>query len=506
MEGKVFRGSRTYEVIGQDTSHEGIPAQFYYARAQETGQRFTIAVTGEQQSAAGNQRLLQRAGRILGTVDSVHIIKAHDIGQDDDRIFLVLEDLQGNLLSKWVSLRPGQVDEYTALSFLHQLAIALKDMERLQIAHGYLKPTSIYVSPDPAVREGEILKIWDLMLSAVDDSNIAFQAPETLDAIGGAEIRDIRTDIYSIGAIGYWLLAKRAPLEANSLGGLARIIVSKDEQDRAPSLANIRGDLSTECVKLIMKCIEKDIGRRYANTTELITEIDILIGKQSNSAAYLMHRVRQADGQGDWTEVLKLAERAEQHPGMVRQLQGVVKKAQQMLAEQSLTRFTELMTRASAAITANRLEEAAGMLQDAEQLLKSDSYIQPKQKTEQLMQVRRLQTELREQKRFRPAYLASSSGREYALETLQVTIGRNRPEVANRADFIDLKEEPGKGTVSREHATFLFEEGQWKVTHHSKATNRTYVDAERVADNQKVVIPDNALMKFGRVELRFHLR
>ena len=81
---KTFRGKQTYEEIGQENAHEGLPYKFYYVRARETGQRFTLVAADENYlSGSANQRILQRAGRILSTVDSAHIVKAHDIGQQE---------------------------------------------------------------------------------------------------------------------------------------------------------------------------------------------------------------------------------------------------------------------------------------------------------------------------------------------------------------------------------------------------------------------------------------
>ena len=508
---KTFRGKQTYEEIGQENAHEGLQYKFYYVRARETGQRFTLVAADENYlSGSANQRILQRAGRILSTVDSAHIVKAHDIGQQDGAIFLVLEDVQGNLLHQWMKNRqPAEaIDEYKALSIFRQLAIALKDMERINIAHGYLHPTSIYIYPDPTARGGEIVKIWDLTLSSTGNQDFHFQAPEMLsaDAKAEADIRDIRTDIYSVGAIIYWLLAGKPPLEAANPGQLALRIFSQDEKNKPPSLAYVRQDLSKHCVELVMRCLEKQPAQRFANATELVTKIENVLGKEQNAIDHLLHLVVQADKQGDWEEILRLGRRAADHPGVIKRMQGSLQKAEKMLEESALNRIIDLAEKATASLAQNQLHEAAAHLEEGKRLLTNSQYIRAKQKTEQLLKLRELEHRLSEQQRFKPAYLQSKhTGKHYPLDLLKMMVGRaNAPQPG----FISLNSEPEElvRSVSREEqATFLFEEGQWKLIHSEKATNRTYLNQTNLSANQKYVIEDQSTIKFGRVELEFRL-
>ncbi|MCE7980733.1 MAG: hypothetical protein DYG89_06030 [Caldilinea sp. CFX5] len=509
---KIFCGKQTYDELGQESAHEGLQYKFYYVRARETGQRFTLITTDENFLAgSGNQRVLQRAGRILSTVDSAHIVKAHDIGQQEGLLFLVLEDVQGNLLPQWVKNRQSgePLDEYTALSFFRQLAIALKDMERVNVAHGCLHPTSMYIYPDPLARGGEIVKIWDLALSSASNQDFHFQAPEMLsaDAKAEGEIRDIRTDIYSVGAIIYWLLTGKPPLEANNRGQLALRIISQHEKDKPPSLAYVRQDLSKHCVELIMRCLEKQPAQRFASATELISKIETVLGKKQNAVDHLLHLVVQADKQGDWEEIIRLGRRAADHPGVLKQMQGSLQKAKKMLEESDLNRINDLIEKATACLTKNQLTEAAAYLEDGKRLLNSNQDIRQKQKTEQLFKLRELENRLNEQKRFKPAYLQSKhTQKNYQLDLKQMRVGRGMSSTT-QPGFINLADEPEElaRSVSREEqAVFFFEEGQWKLMHSDKARNRTYLNQTNLNANQKYVVDDQATITFGRVEFEFH--
>lgn len=510
---KTFHGKQSYEEIGQESAQEGLPYQFYYVRARETGQRFTLVTADETSlSTSANQRILQRAGRILNLVDSAHLVKAHDIGQQDGLLFLVLEDVQGSLLTQWVKNRQptAPLDEHTALNFFRQLAIALKDIERVSVAHGYLHPTSIYVYPDPAARGGETIKIWDLTLSSAGNQDFHFQAPEMLsaDAKPDGELRDIRTDIYSVGAILYWLLTGKPPLEARGRGQLALRIISQDEKNRPTSLAYIRQDLSKPCVDLVMRCLEKQPNHRFANATELAARIESVLGKEQNSVEHLLRLVEQADKQGDWEEIIRIGRRVADQPGIIKRIQIPLQKAERMLEESALNRMVDLTAKATNYLAKNQVAEAAACLEDSKRLLSSSQYIRDKQKKEQSTKLLELESRLTEQKRFRPAYLQSTHTRKnYPLALVKMTVGRAMP-TQYQAGFINLGSEPEDlvRSVSREeHAIFLFEEGQWQLIHSNKATNRTYIGETNLIANQRYAIEDGATIKFGRVELKFRL-
>lgn len=71
------------------------------------------------------------------------------------------------------------------------------------------------------------------------------------------KLRDCRSDIYSIGAIWYWLLCGRAPH-----GG-----------DMKPYLGSAAPHLSNEQIDTVMKCLAGNLEDRYRNCRELLATI-----------------------------------------------------------------------------------------------------------------------------------------------------------------------------------------------------------------------------------------
>ena len=114
----------------------------------------------------------------------------------------------------------------------------------------------------------KLFKIIDFGVSAFLDTDNNTKLTKTGEAVAGGtfidpllqenpKLRDCRSDIYSIGAIWYWLLCGRAPH-----GG-----------DMKSYLGNSAPHLSDEQIDAVMKCLAGDLEDRYRNCRELLATI-----------------------------------------------------------------------------------------------------------------------------------------------------------------------------------------------------------------------------------------
>ena len=89
------------------------------------------------------------------------------------------------------------------------------------------------------------------------------QAEARHDQVGPA------SDVYSLGAVLYWLLTARAPFQAATVADT--ILQVRTADPVSPRLLNpgVPKDLETIC----LKCLEKDIARRYSTAQELADEL-----------------------------------------------------------------------------------------------------------------------------------------------------------------------------------------------------------------------------------------
>lgn len=325
-----FRGKDSYVI--NDELLRTPSYTTYLSTARQTGVRFMVKVLDAHRHRLNTW--LDREAKALSGLNSPRIVRLHDYGlTETDQFFLVLEDVQGRLLSEWMQGRE-QVDEFTALRFLQQLALALKDISPLRIVHQGIDPTAIFVCPSPSIQEEILVKLWDFGLAQTRQNaqfaetadgfkRLGFLAPEQVTN----QPVDSRTDIYGIGAVVYWMLTGMAPYEAESPMQLFRKIGREDVMP--PVLADLRPDLSVDALHVLDRCLAYEPERRFASPEQLLKSLQI----RSNRLDYLYDRAGRAAQRSAWQEVLEIADNAKELTGARVRFRDLVRQAQRMLDE-----------------------------------------------------------------------------------------------------------------------------------------------------------------------------
>lgn len=202
------------------------------------------------------------------------VVSVYDAGQQDDWNYIVMEYVDGLTLQDYVTgdhiLTTNQV-----IDVMYQCAKGLDYVHRQGVIHRDLKPGNIMLS-----REGEI-KIMDFSIAHFDmgdgsapavQGSPMYLPPEVLTP----EKRLVeQSDIYSLGAVMYALLARRPLFKANSLESLIYKITNLDPEP----LALIRPDLPQQVIDIAEKCLQKIIYDRYETAAQLATELSSAYGR-----------------------------------------------------------------------------------------------------------------------------------------------------------------------------------------------------------------------------------
>jgi serine/threonine-protein kinase len=97
-----------------------------------------------------------------------------------------------------------------------------------------------------------------------------YMAPEQMRSARGV---DCRADVWALGVVLFELLTQRMPFESETLPDLCLKVVSDPPQ----SLLELRPEVPAAMVKIVERCLEKDVNRRFANAAELASALEPLV-------------------------------------------------------------------------------------------------------------------------------------------------------------------------------------------------------------------------------------
>jgi serine/threonine-protein kinase len=226
----------------------------------------------ERAGDAAALRRFEREVRATAQLTHPNTVEIYDYGHAEDGTFYyVMEYLPGLDLDDLVT-RYGPVPPARAVHFLRQLCGALQEAHAAGLVHRDIKPGNVLVC-----RHGgrhDVAKLLDFGLVQAtgargdDPSRLtakgtvvgtpAYMAPEQAR---GAEAADARSDLYSLGALGYFLLAGRPPFQ----GGTTLEVMLAHVQEPVPPLANAPADLEAA----LRRCLAKAPADRFPNAGSL---------------------------------------------------------------------------------------------------------------------------------------------------------------------------------------------------------------------------------------------
>ena len=214
-----------------------------------------------------------REARAAVRIKSEHVARVSDVGTlATGAPYMVMEYLEGTDLASYLRSRTRlSVDK--ALHFVLQACQAIAEAHQLGIVHRDLKPANLFLTR--GADGSDIVKVLDFGISKNLDPNAShgtgsmttaagalgsptYMSPEQLTEAGEV---DERTDIWALGVILFELLVGIPPFRADNLPKLFLAILHQ----KPPSPAALRPDLPTALVSTILRCLEKDRTKRFAN-------------------------------------------------------------------------------------------------------------------------------------------------------------------------------------------------------------------------------------------------
>jgi tRNA A-37 threonylcarbamoyl transferase component Bud32 len=270
--GKVLGGCRLERLLGR-----GGMGEVYLARhlALDTMVALKILRSDSHEDKRVAQRFLREA-RAAAQLQHEHIVSIRNVGRDGEYRYIEMEYIQGGSLADLLDQAPYQ-DMDQALRWLLEAAAGIHAAHQKGIIHRDLKPDNLMKTADDRI------KVVDFGLAAIHsldgtrsrltvDGTIMgtphYMAPEQWV---GRRV-DERTDVYSLGATFYHLLAGRPPFQGRTIMELATEFANGKivpPHERNPFMPRAFSDL-------LMKMLARELGERYADMEHVLQALDQL--------------------------------------------------------------------------------------------------------------------------------------------------------------------------------------------------------------------------------------
>lgn len=200
-----------------------------------------------------------------------NIVAIHEVGEHDGVRYFTMDFVEGPNLGQLMAGRTLPPER--AAAYLKTIAEAIQHAHQQGILHRDLKPSNVLIDPfgEPRVTDfglaKEITGNSDLTMTGQVLGTPGYLPPEQADATLGPLTP--AADVYSLGAILYYMLTARAPFVAGSMQEMLRQVLADDPV--APRLLNpeVPRELETIC----LKCLDRDPARRYQSAAQLAEDL-----------------------------------------------------------------------------------------------------------------------------------------------------------------------------------------------------------------------------------------
>ncbi|MHC4958934.1 MAG: serine/threonine-protein kinase [Planctomycetota bacterium] len=273
------REARVARQLGQYTLEEklGEGAMGVVYRARHGMLRRPTAVKLLAPDKIGERHVARFEQEVQLTAQLTHpnTVTVFDYGRTPDGVFCyAMELLEGAPLDALVALKGPQPPERVTF-LIDQVAAALGEAHRIGLIHRDIKFANIFLTEQGG--EPDVAKVLDfgLVKDTRGDSNPELSSGDDVagtplymspEAIRGDEITDGRTDLYSLGAVGYFLLTGRHVFMSDSM---AEVLTKQLHDDPPrPSEALGRG-VPAALEGAILACLAKEPEDRPADAAAL---------------------------------------------------------------------------------------------------------------------------------------------------------------------------------------------------------------------------------------------
>lgn len=224
----------------------------------------------------GYKQRFYREARAAGKMSHAGIVTIHDIAEDEaGHPYLVMEFVEGSTLGHLIEekmIAGARLPFEQALDIGIQVANALDYAHRRGVVHRDVKPANILLTTEGVAKIADfgIAKVSGVALTQTGSflGTPAFMSPEQFS--GGAI--DARSDLFSLGAMLYWMFTGEHPFGGESLTTVSFRVVFTYPIPPTTADPALPADVDT----VLFRCLAKNPEERYSSCRDLAADLDAL--------------------------------------------------------------------------------------------------------------------------------------------------------------------------------------------------------------------------------------
>ncbi|MBI3470361.1 MAG: protein kinase [Candidatus Solibacter usitatus] len=234
------------------------------------------------------QRFIQEA-KAASALNHPNIVTIHQIGCEDGCDFIVMEFVEGETLDRLIARGPLRLKE--VLHYGVQIAAGLERAHAAAIVHRDLKPANLMVTTQGLVKilDFGLAKLNEALTAGSGEATVSQAAPLTeAGMVMGtyaymspeqAQARQVdgRSDIFSLGAVLYELIAGRRAFQGPSNLAILTAVL----RDDPPPVA----EAGSELQEIVARCLRKEPAQRFPQMLDVRLALEDLRSLQSTSVA-----------------------------------------------------------------------------------------------------------------------------------------------------------------------------------------------------------------------------
>ncbi|HUS27484.1 MAG TPA: protein kinase [Kofleriaceae bacterium] len=211
---------------------------------------------------------LRREITLARAVTNAHVCRVYDVGEQEGRVFLTMELLEGETLAERVKRGPLPVSDVERIAA--QLVEGLSALHRVSVVHRDFKTSNVMLVADRAVITdfglARSMETDSPRVTMSDEKGLlgtpAYMAPEQVEGRAAT----VASDIYALGVVLFELLTGTLPfVEDNPIAtATARL------KRKAPAPSSVRDAIPARWDAIVVRCMEREPAARFSSVDDLL--------------------------------------------------------------------------------------------------------------------------------------------------------------------------------------------------------------------------------------------